>query len=506
MTIVATKVDFSVQEGFFAKHSRALLLEDNWRQAIRLLTQLTTPPLSLDNAVKVLSGECTVLGDIEGVMTLSPQDKTNADFLRHKHQLEWQKAGIMERDGKFYQPLEEIHGFSKADEEFAVEYLKRAMTWVTCDGYRQQRAKFYTQWHPGSIVCFDAADNPILFRLVCDPPFWMPAFTDAKAAFTDFMKKRSSSLESVGQDAVRADDVAFYLGALAHDLLILGGDYRLPKQAQTCLDKLMKLRSQVSEAVDEANEHSELQFDARGYGITEERLMEQYGLDARVLIYQHRIEMQAEKVGGFLNLPVKYPDGERLVRIPYAPFLHWASRTGDRKEKQMGTLPIWTRVCPPSFKMLNDNPMHTDWWIGAGLPLDDAYVDDHPVTQAAWHYAFGLARTKGAQCVRLAGKGKVTGPVFFPAPNEGVPAGAIAVVPSAGPAYEIALISACKEGAGAVIAAVGGKLAHLAIVSRELGARLVVVDNAMTIFKAGQTVVLDLDTGKLEILEPELDD
>jgi phosphoenolpyruvate-protein kinase (PTS system EI component) len=52
---------------------------------------------------------------------------------------------------------------------------------------------------------------------------------------------------------------------------------------------------------------------------------------------------------------------------------------------------------------------------------------------------------------------------------------------------------------GAVIAAVGGKLAHLATVSRELGARLVVVDEAMTRFSEGDLVTLDLDESKVSI-------
>jgi phosphohistidine swiveling domain-containing protein len=46
---------------------------------------------------------------------------------------------------------------------------------------------------------------------------------------------------------------------------------------------------------------------------------------------------------------------------------------------------------------------------------------------------------------------------------------------------------------------VGGKLAHLATVSRELGARLVVVDEALTRFSEGDIVTLDLDEGQVTI-------
>lgn len=151
------------------------------------------------------------------------------------------------------------------------------------------------------------------------------------------------------------------------------------------------------------------------------------------------------------------------------------------------------------MKMVGDSSMHTDWWIGCGMNENAAYDHDHPVNKAAWRYAYSLARVKGQNCIKLAGKGKVTGTVVFPKPNEGVPAGSIAVVPFAGVDYEIALLSACKSDAGAVISQVGGKLAHLAIVSREMNGRLVVMDEAMTLMQEGQLVTVDLENSQVTI-------
>lgn len=501
MKTATREVSFHLENGFLAKHARRLLLEDNWREAIRLLTELPTPALSLDNAVKVLKGELDIKGNLHGEMELVAQDINDAEFKKHVSQLRWQKAGIFDVEGKFYQASEEIWGFGEHDEKFALDHLKLCEMWATPDAYRKARAKFYTQHVPGSIVCFDAAPNPVLFRLVCDPPFWMPTFRDEATAFADFQKVRSSSLDTLGDNpgSVRSDSFQFYVNALLADVLTDGGDYRLPGRDGECLSELLERYYAAMEQLEEIDNAGEPAFDEKGYSITRERVIEELAEAAEVMGYQMQIEKQAEKVGGFLELPVRTPEGEQVIRIPATPFLYWARRAGHSVKSEM-TLPAWKPVCPSGMKMMNDSAMHTDWWIGAGLPLKDAYLDNHPVTEAAYRYAVSFARTNGAQCLRLAGNGKVVGTVVFPGKGEGVPAGSIAVVKNAGTDYEMALLSACKEGAGVVIAGTGGKLAHLTTVSRELGARLVVVDDAMNVFKEGQTVAVDLDKGTFEVL------
>ena len=501
MNTVTREVSFQFANGFLAKHTRRLLLEDNWREAIRMLTEMPTPPLSLDNAVKVLKGELDIKGSLDGEMELIAQDVNDPDFKKHVSQLRWQKAGILDVEGKFYQASEEILGFSEHDEKFALAHLKLLEMCVSPDAYRRERAKFYTQYLPGSIVCFNAGPNPVLFRLVCDPPFWMKTFKDEAAAYADFNKVRPSSLDSIGDnaEAVRSDSFRFYLEALWADVLIDGGDYRLPDRDEDCLSELLNSYYSGMEQLEEIDNAGEPAFDERAYAITHENLLEELQEAAEVMGYQLLIEKRAKKVGGYLELPVTTAEGEQFIRVPATPFLYWARRAGHSVKSEM-KLPDWKPICRSGMKMMSDSAMHTDWWIGAGLPLKDVYLDDHPVTKAAYRYAVSFARTNGAQCLRLAGSGKVVGTVVFPGKGEGVPAGSIAVVKNAGTDYEMALLSACKDGAGVVIAGTGGKLAHLTTVSRELGARLVVVDDAMDVFKEGQTVAVDLDKGTFEVL------
>ena len=75
-----------------------------------------------------------------------------------------------------------------------------------------------------------------------------------------------------------------------------------------------------------------------------------------------------------------------------------------------------------------------------------------------------LSNPKGARVVY--GKAKRV------KPGERAGAGNIAIIDHAGPEYEAVIFEAVKQH-GAVITATGGRVAHLAIVSREVGALLV---------------------------------
>jgi hypothetical protein len=68
----------------------------------------------------------------------------------------------------------------------------------------------------------------------------------------------------------------------------------------------------------------------------------------------------------------------RVVAVPRAPFMHWALA----RHPSTGSLPSWTTVSPSGLKMMNDDPFHTDWVLGAGLTIQEGY--DENVTRPAW--------------------------------------------------------------------------------------------------------------------------
>lgn len=489
-TLLAER-NFSVDPSAMTSYVRQLILEDAWRESLRILTKETTPPMDYLDAIALLSGELDIQGQ-DGQMVLAEQDKADPTYLRFVQNLEYMKSGILAHDGLFYRPFGVIVGFNRKDEKSVLDEFEVVEMSMTRDMYRQARAQFYAKHVPGGIVCFIAGKDPVIFKPVSDPPFWMDTFTEPAKALADFEKKCGRDLEAFGEEQhpIKADTYEFYIKGVVHGALRWGGDYRLPVDDECLLQELIASRGELDVEIDELDQ-ARPRFKG-AYQVTKELLLDEFHKRAYLMKYRSRILAQAEKTGGFINLVAEYPEGPRAVMVPSAPFLHWVRRNSEKELKQ-GDIPEWKVICPESLKMPNDSSMHSDWWVGAGLTPEDYQGEKHPVDVAAWKYAMQFARDEDKNCIKLAGKGRVSGAIVFPGPNEGVPAGSIAVVPYAGPAYEIALLSACKGGSGAVIAAVGGKLAHLAIVSREMGARLVVMDDALTALKPGQIVTLDLD-------------
>lgn len=499
----STATHFSVDMATVVSLARDMVLSNNWRGAIRVLQHGTVPQMPLDLVVDILSGKSTLQGDESGAEAVT-QDPNNSELQRYLKTAEWQTAGLYACDGEFYQPYAVIPAFDSQDEAAAMKQIRDWEDIFSMEQYREARARYHMERKESDIVRFDIAKKPVLFKRVQGPAFWVKTFDDAAEAWADFLAKRGGNLQSSLDQKSRPEcshtSWEFYFKA-AVEGLIYEGRYDawkgMPKDEVACLEEVFRLQNEYEDARCQLDV-DDLDCDEEGYVVNDAYLKDQMREQAYNLMYRYRIHLQAERTGGFMSLQVQDVDESYELMVPRAPFLYWACHHSFGYKK--GTLPDWTPVCPSGMKMMGDNPMHTDWWVGAGLPPRAAYNHDHPVNKAAWRVAYNLAHEEGYDCVKLAGSGKVTGPIVFPQPNEAVPAGSIAVVPNAGVDYELALLSACKDGAGAVIAEVGGKLAHLAIISREFNARLLVVDDARNKFKDGEMVTIDMDKGTISAL------
>jgi hypothetical protein len=85
---------------------------------------------------------------------------------------------------------------------------------------------------------------------------------------------------------------------------------------------------------------------------------DEYDNELRAL--RQSICMQAKKNGGFVE--VMY--GDQRLMIPRTPFILWATK---RQRKDVDI--TWSRLSPFDLKVDNDCQFHSDWWIGAGLPI-----------------------------------------------------------------------------------------------------------------------------------------
>jgi hypothetical protein len=361
--------------------------------------------------------------------------------------------------------------------------------WLRPDEYCVARAKQYMDDPRSDLAFFGIHQNAILMKRVPDPAFWRKVSTEPKEALAEFLRFRPTSLNLLGptKKGVSANSWEFYVEALKAGVILYGTAIEFPRLSP-------KDNERIAELIEMQRAYVMDEYDQDNCEVLDHR----FAQDTSTLLYRARILDQAETMGGFITFPVKHPfklmtnEAECMeVTVPAAPFLLWAQTRFEKRAIQ-GALPDWKLICPSGLKMLGDSRMHTDWWIGAGLSPRWAYDNDHPVNKAAWHFAWKMSAKEGRNCIVLAGTGKTTGVVVAPAPNTAVPAGSIVVVPHAGVEYELALLSACKEGTGVVIAEVGGQLAHLSIVSRELGLRLVIMDNALNQFGEGDVVTVSL--------------
>jgi hypothetical protein len=513
----ARTMNFSVDAKCAVEHARGLVLEHNWRGAISFLMD-TLDGMTLDLAVSLLKGEITLRNEGKLLATCA-QDPEDQNLTRYLHTAAWQKAGYYfdSYSGEFYQPYAEITSFNKRDASWARDFLgdEHEFSYTAAD-YLKLRARFHMESRDSDLVFFDLGPNPVLFKRVQGPAFWVQTYKSTKDALAAFLLLRSLTQVGDAEPSSKYHDWKswqFYETEMQRGRVYVSDteSLNLPKSELKALRILQKKADNIAEArSDEAREKFERESSGEAEDLPKTPVKQHVYFkpapvrtnvqdaeeDFELTALRLGIQEQADKTGGFMELLVQEWSGEEhFIKVPMVPFMKWASR--DIPMKVRDALPEWKPVCPQGMKMPNDNPLHTDWWVGCGLNPRGAYDMQHPVNRAAYRFSSGLAYTHGADFVKLAGKGVAFGQVFFPKPNEAVPAGAIAVVPNAGVDYEIALFSACKSGHGAVICEVGGKLAHLATVARESQARLVLVDNAMKTFVEGEFVSLNLETGKL---------
>ncbi len=98
-------------------------------------------------------------------------------------------------------------------------------------------------------------------------------------------------------------------------------------------------------------------------------------------IYRKKIVEQAEANGGFFELGVI--DGEKVM-VPKNPFYRWVLRDFPSKKAAYP----WENVSPRGVKMFADNPDHTDWVLGSGRELEEAY--EGPLYDLAWERYFDI--------------------------------------------------------------------------------------------------------------------
>lgn len=205
----------------------------------------------------------------------------------------------------------------------------------------------------------------------------------------------------------------------------------------------------------------------------------------------------------------------RYVDVPKLPFVYWALRQrypGDSLEHF--DIPNWTPICSSNAKMYNDNPYHTDWWVGAGFNVDmgypeDVYVRGYDGFLVQLHQAalteVGKLQSKYLrfQSTSVGGNNSVSFVnvchyEVFKNDVSKVPVDAILILPNLSVEFEPAILKANKNGKGGVVSQAGGPAAHLSVVGKEMDFPVFIDKNALKKFRWVQYMSLDGSKGTIQ--------
>lgn len=196
------------------------------------------------------------------------------------------------------------------------------------------------------------------------------------------------------------------------------------------------------------------------------------------------------------ELHVKTADIDQVIQYPYELALAYAlSRTDVRA---FG--PSWVPVSPADIKMSNDSRLHSDIWVALGFDFDGSEYDHDTKENMILSLLVSELQREAFPAgeftiLNSAGLTSFEGKVVTPQSDQ-ISKKDILIIPHAGPEFEVQAMKA-----GLVLCEVGGKLAHLVIVGRELGLPLIRVDKACSLFKEGVTLIIDFSDCSLKIKE-----
>jgi hypothetical protein len=546
------------------------LEEGAWDRALTLLVD-SLHGMTHDQAIAILKGEATLTGDSgdeEGIgYEVLPEGHPTQ--VRMAERLEYMYGGLFRHGDKLFKPYAIVHGWCREDYHFS---LKMTDPWNVFNGRDLKqggsfRSLFYANDpHHDMLVHVSPrlVGDIMVGDVLCEefkgrPPFWYKIESQDPVNFIEALLKTNHRLDIRG---AYLDELSYTKSPIVEDTLMNAVEEVAERveasppngtfgEEQETEEKLAKEDKQrlLLETFNCAEQYLAGELKATDYDelrkldITFERVIDALhsiaksdewdrigairdGLRAaREKLMGTKVNEAAEVNGGFLELPlVVSKDGEdkpwpkqRTLRVPKYPFLLWCLRGGFDFEAHGHEDIDWKPVAGSGWKMSNDDPFHTDWMLGAGIPLKDAYERNHEdeaadmlgavVRHSSWRHRDAIVKEySGHQFTTLA-RGDTSrkyayGEVVHPKPNERVPAGSIAIVPNAGPDYQIAMETANGENPnddrGLIICEVGGKLAHLVIVGREFKCTVLMMPNALAMFPDGSRVWIDLEDGTIE--------
>lgn len=561
------KVCFTVDGEWLADFARTRFDEGAWDRALSMLTD-SLEGLSTDQAIAILKGEATLTGDSSSGIDIEVLPKDGPLAKRMAERMQYMYGDIFRISDKMWKPYAMVSGWNRDDHAFAIKNPKCNV--IEANPRSSQRSLGYA----GAARSLYYAKDQVKDMLIClEPrcvggnidvytgdvlceevsasvPFWLKVPTNNPVEAVEAILKRKqlpvwgafeglSFVKSRAEAPGVVDQVEGTVEraeVLPHEAELEEGEKKLAKAERRALVVELingsKNYLELEHTVDDLKEVVEMdRIFEKGIDVLHKEVKsDEWDVidqirdgfrNTREKLLGDKVNAQAEKNGGFMEIKLTTWNKERHVDVPFHvpsitvpknAFLLWALRYVDFA-KHGHVQPTWDIVAGSGWKMMNDDPYHTDWMLGARIPLKDTYdrEDDEAVPSLAAvvrSCSFSLRSELNKEITghdfTVLAKGEITyviGEVAFPKPNERVKAGSIAVVPHAGPEYQNAMETANMENPegnrGLIICDTGGKLAHLVIVGREFKCTVLMMPGATGMYREGERVCVNVSEGTI---------
>jgi len=226
----------------------------------------------------------------------------------------------------------------------------------------------------------------------------------------------------------------------------------------------------------------------------------EHNIDLNAL--HQRIVSQANRSGGFVNFIYK----NQTFKIPKLPLIAWASNYNKHANSFEYNDMTWRVYSPDELKCSDDGRIHSDWWIGAGIPVEtydlagggySHQTFNHELTE----FAFELVKKNTLENFTVLSGNNLTpyrGNVnIHPSSLDDVTEGDILILPNGGVDFDLYLKKACANGKGAVILEVGNRVSHLSIVANEMGYRVILLPNIEKLLTYSSEIEIDTHRRKI---------
>lgn len=499
MTATATTLTFVIHGETITEAARGQVLEGRFDRGYETLME-GLEGMTGEYALMILRGDYRLTGANNDVTMVADDTEEGAAY---KRDLDYMYGGCVLVEGRAVQPYAVVTTFGPEDFNAAIRGNPETTRGSDYLPSRYNRgAEGDLDMAPRCLYYAEDSKRDIVKLLTTDytPPSGRASqshcvlFTDV-SGFPLMLIKPCRSPEDAFKARVAINDIR----EVGYDWSYPAADYK-NREVHTTPYYDAKLAYTTLEKPEDKPEDQPVAR-ARISMPTEEELKERERQDAERAakleqdLTAWRAQILEQAGGDFMDLTWEEDGETHTVQVPRAPFENWSVwRTDGAKLAKP-----WNTVCPSGLKMMNDDPYHTDWLVGAGLPLDWMMWPDKIHGEAAHDLQHKVQdELLGFRIPVLCGTGQTTGKIVHLKKGDRLQEGEIGIIPNAGPDYVEAAYDAIKYGT-ALITEQGGAMAHLATVGRGDGLRLIRVADARKKLPAGTTVDVNCSEGELHV-------